>query len=428
MDILFVHQNFPAQFKHFAPVLAREGHNVKALTVNSRLAARWQGIEVIHYSLKRGSTPNLHPWLIDTETKVIRGEAAYLAALQLKKSGFYPDIIVAHPGWGESLFIKEVWPDARLGLYFEFFYHAEGADVGFDPEFHQDDDLLRPRMRAKNFNNLLHLDLADAGISPTAWQAGTFPATYQQKISVIHDGIDTNAVAPDPTAVLHLLLDTGEKMALNAADEVITFVNRNLEPSRGYHRFMRALPSVLRQRPSVRVLIVGGDQVSYGARPDPTRFGDRSWKQIFIDEVSSQLEAHHWSRIHFLGRVSYPQFITLLQISRVHVYLTYPFVLSWSLLEAMSVGCAIVASDTAPVREVIKDGVCGRLVDFFEHDSLAEEVCRLLGNAEERNYLGTNARAFIQKHYDLRSVCLPRQLHWIRDLAGDQNVVGKSSL
>ena len=415
MNILFIHQNFPGQYKHLAPALVRQGHNVKALAVNSQVGSFWQGVNVIKYTPTRRSTPNLHPWLIDTETKVIRGEAVYMAALQLKKSGFHPDAVIAHPGWGESLFIKEVWPSARLGLYFEFFYHAEGADVGFDPEFDQQDDLLRPRMRAKNFNNLLHLDLADAGLSPTVWQASTFPNAYQRKITVIHDGIDTNVLSPNPNASLQLTLGSGQKLLLTAKDELITFVNRNLEPSRGYHQFMRALPAILRQRPTAQVLIVGGDGVSYGARPDPARFGARTWKQIFIDEVSDQIGMADWHRVHFLGRVPYPQFIALLQISRVHVYLTYPFVLSWSFLEAMSVGCAIVASDTAPVKEAIKDGERGRLVDFFNHDNMAEEVCSLLDDAKERRRLGENAREFATQHYDLKSVCLPRQLQWIKE-------------
>lgn len=417
MNILFIHQNFPGQYKHLAPALAKQGHNVKALTVNRQVGESWQGVNVIKYTPTRRSTPNLHPWLIDTETKVIRGEAVYMAALQLKRVGFSPDVIVAHPGWGESLFVKEVWPTARLGLYFEFFYHTEGADVGFDSEFDQPDDLLRPRVRAKNFNNLLHYDLADAGLSPTAWQASMFPSSYQRKITVIHDGIDTNTLAPNPTATLQLGLGTGEKLLLSAKDELITFVNRNLEPARGYHRFMRALPAILQERPNARVLIVGGDGVSYSARPDSARFGSRTWKQIFIDEVSDQIGMQDWRRVHFLGRVPYPQFIALLQISRVHVYLTYPFVLSWSLLEAMSVGCAIVASDTAPVKEAIKDGVHGRLIDFFNHNSLVEEVCNLLDDAAERGRFGESARQFARQHYDLESVCLPRQLQWIEELA-----------
>jgi glycosyltransferase involved in cell wall biosynthesis len=262
----------------------------------------------------------------------------------------------------------------------------------------------------KNLNNMLHFEVADAGLSPTRWQAGTFPEPFRSKISVMHDGIDTNLVVPDPA--VRFTLDDGT--ALTRSDEVITFVNRNLEPYRGFHIFMRALPAVLKRRPEAHVLIVGGDDVSYGSRPPE----GGSWKQRFSDEVRPLMTDAEWNRIHFPGKIPWPRFVALLQLSTVHVYLTYPFVLSWSLLEAMSAGCAIVASDTAPVREVITHEETGHLVDFFDAASLAEEICTLLDNPEERQRLGTNGRSFVQKHYDLRTICLPGQIAWVRQLAG----------
>jgi len=408
MKILFIHQNFPGQFKFLAPALVQQGHEVVAMIMQKTDLEVWQGIKLVAYLPSHSSTPNIHPWVSDFETKTIRGEACYRAALKLKNAGFIPDVIIAHPGWGESLFLKDVWPESKLGIYCEFYYHAQGADVGFDPEFPTKDDGEVCRLRLKNLNHLLHFEVADAGISPTHWQASTFPADFKSKITVIHDGIDTKIVAPNSNVTLTL----NGNVTLTKQDEVITFVNRNLEPYRGYHIFMRALPALLKKRPNAIVLIVGGDDVSYGARPED----GKKWKDIFIDEIRPAISIADWQRVHFLGTIPYESFIPLLQLSTVHVYLTYPFVLSWSLLEAMSVGCAIVASDTQPLREAIAHDKTGRLVDFFDHQALAKEICQLLDNAKLRAKLGKNARAFAIKHYDLQTICLPNQLAWVNQL------------
>jgi glycosyltransferase involved in cell wall biosynthesis len=416
MNILFIHQNFPGQFKFLAPALVKSGHKVTAMTMQKNDQSTWQGVQLVNYTAKRGTTPNVHPWVSDFETKTIRAEACFKAALLMKQQGFMPDVIVAHHGWGESLFLKEVWPKAKLGIYCEFFYHPHGADVGFDPEFPATDEGEVCRLRLKNLNNLLHFEVADAGISPTHWQASTFPEPFKNKITVVHDGIDTLAVAPNPAVSLTLKMGSGQDLVLTRQDEVITFVNRNLEPYRGYHTFMRALPQLIKERPNARVLLVGADDVSYGARPDAAKYGAAKWKDNFANEVRGQISDADWQRVHFLGHVPYQYFIPLLQLSTVHVYLTYPFVLSWSLLEAMSAGCAIVASDTQPLREAIVHNETGKLVDFFDASALAHSVCELLNNPEERKRLGANARAFAKANYDLQTVCLPKQLAWVERL------------
>ena len=414
MKLLFVHRNFPGQFRHLAPALAREPtHQVLALTLQANAPPVWNGVRQHAYAVQRGSTPGIHPWVVDLESKIIRAEAALHAARQLRDAGFVPDAIVAHPGWGESLFLKDVWPQARLGIYCEFHYSAQGADVGFDPEFAAGDGdaavTAAARLRLKNANNLLHFEVADAGLAPTRWQASTFPESFRRRITVVHDGIDTEAIAPNPAVRVRL----ADGLELCRDDEVITFVNRNLEPYRGYHIFMRALPAILRRHPNARVLLVGGDGVSYGAAAPE----GQTWKAIFAAEARAQMSAAEWARVHFLGHVSHAHFVGLLQLSTVHVYLTYPFVLSWSLLEAMSAGCAIVASDTQPVREAIADGDTGRLVDFFDVQGLAATVGELLDDAPARAALGARARAFAQAHYDLHRVCLPEQLAWVQALA-----------
>ena len=405
MKILLVHQNFPGQFKHLAPALLRNPDNeLVAFTMNECSGS--ERLRVVRYQAAKGTARDVHPWVAETETKVIRGEAAFRAALALKAEGYEPDIILAHPGWGESLFLKQVWPKAKLIIYCEFHYASEGSDVGFDPEFPPADVGDACRVRMKNVNNFLHFDIADAGVSPTEFQKSVFPEPFRSKIRVIHDGIDTERLTPNPDVWLQI-----GPYKLTRQDEVITFVNRNMEPYRGYHTFMRALPEILRKRPNARVLIVGGDGVSYGAKPP----AGKTWKQIFLDEVKDQLDL---SRVHFLGHVDYKHFIPLLQLSTVHVYLTYPFVLSWSLLEAMSCGCAIVGSDTAPLREAIVDGETGLLADFFSPGALAQKVIRLLESPDLRSKLGQNARQFAITHYDLNKVCLPAMLQLIEDVAG----------
>lgn len=408
MKILFIHQNFPGQFKHLVPALIQQGHQVSATVMSQKPLASSLPLTIHTYFPERSSTPQIHPWLIDMETKVIRAEAVFHKLTELKAGGYQPDLVIAHPGWGESLFVKQVWPDTKLAIYCEFFYRDHGQDMGFDPEFPRSSVEDACRLTLKNNNNFLHFEIADAGISPTHWQKSTFPERFGNKISVIHDGIDTEHVRPDDHAVFELF----DGKVLTKKDEVITFVNRNLEPYRGYHIFMRALPQILQERPNACVVIVGGDEVSYGAKPDR----GQSWKQIFLDELRPKLSTEQLERVHFVGKISYPRFIGLLQVSSLHVYLTYPFVLSWSLLEAMSAECAILASDTAPLKEVIEDGVNGVLVDFFDVEGLANKTIALLADVSTRQQLGRNARQFARQHYDLKTQCLPKQLAWIASL------------
>lgn len=408
MRILFIHQNFPGQFLHLAPILARNPqHEVRVLTMRKDVPSLHPRIGVMRYGVGRGTSATIQPWVADFETKVIRGEGALRAALQLKRQGYSPDVIVAHPGWGESLFLHDAWPAAKMGLYCEFYYGAgPGSDVGFDPEFPvADPEIDAARLRVKNANNTLHFEFAQAGLSPTVWQRSTFPEPFRSRITVAHDGVDTERVRPDAQA--RFTLPDGK--VLSRSDEVITFVNRNLEPYRGYHVFMRSLPELMRRRPNAQVVIVGGNDVSYGARPP----AGQTWKEIYLNEVAGQIDP---SRLHFVGHVQYPNFLKLLQVSTVHVYLTYPFVLSWSLIEAMSTGCAIVASRTAPLLEAIEDGRNGVLVDFFDRDTLVDAVAGLCEQPERRALLGAAARADARAKYDLQSVCLPAQKSWVEGL------------
>ena len=405
MNILLIHQNFPGQYKHLGPALTARGNRVLALTPKVKTSHQWQGVEVVPYVMNRSSSKDIHRWLGDLESKIIRAESCFDAAVKIRQF-FTPDVILAHPGWGEPMFLHDIWPKARIGLYCEWYREEALAAEGFDPEFPvAEQETAIQRLRFRNLNTALHVDMATAGITPTRFQFASYPKVWQDMTSIIHDGIDTRFVCPNPDAALEISGD----LTLTRNDEVISFINRNLEPSRGYHQFMRVLPHLLRARPQAHVVVLGGDAVSYGAAPA----GGGSWKQLYINEVRGDISDADWARVHFLGRVPYGRFLSLLQISRAHIYLTYPFVLSWSLMEAMSAGAAIVASDTAPVREVMRNGETGVLVDFFDQDALLSQLIRLLKDAGLRARLGGAARQHIRQHYDLKTICLPQQLRWV---------------
>ncbi len=261
------------------------------------------------------------------------------------------------------------------------------------------------RLRTRNGINLLGLDAADWGQTPTEWQRNQYPQRYWNNVSILHEGVDTGVVRPERSA--RVWLEGG--LSFSSADEVITYCARNLEPYRGFHVFIRALPEVLRRRPDAHVLIVGGNGVSYGRRPVDAK----SWREKLLAELHGQLDLR---RIHFLGKLRYEQYIAILQVSSVHVYLTYPFVLSWSLLEAMSAGCVVIGSRTPPVEELISDGENGCLVDFFDTEAMIEMITRACAGYMHNVRLRQSARATVLTRYDLRTICLPRQLTLFRKL------------
>lgn len=397
---LFIHQNFPGQFVHVAEALAQLGHEVVALRIKGR---DMPGVKSVVYTPAAITRPSELPAARDIETKIGRGMACADAMAQLKAAGFTPTTIVMHPGWGEALFCKDVWPGARLVMFAEFYYGGQHSDYNFDPEFAHETLGGRAQLRLKNSVHLHALQAADAIYTPTFWQQAQLPPAFKSKSRVIFDGIDTQAVKPAARPLDSFVHLQRADLRLSAADEVITFVNRNLEPYRGFHIFMRALPEILRQRPKAHCLIVGRDDVSYGLPPA----NGRSWRQTLLDEVGAQLPA---DRVHFLGGLAYADYLKVIQISRCHVYLTYPFVLSWSCLEAMSAGAVVVASRTAPVQEVISHGVNGLLFDFFDVAELARQTVAVLAEPDRYKSLGAAARQTVVDRYDLRTRCLPELL------------------
>jgi glycosyltransferase involved in cell wall biosynthesis len=396
VNYLFVHQNFPAQYRHVVRHLADQpGNKIYFLTQPNENSMA--GVYKVSYPKDQRGPINCHAYAVELDRAIYTGAMVSQICHGLRDQGFRPDLIVGHTGWGETLFIKDVYPDVPLLGNFEFFYHAQGVDVGFDPEFvsiFSDPS----RLRARNGISLMAWQGADWGHSATRWQRGLYPAEMHSRISVLHEGVDTKLARPAPRASVTL---PGSNLRLTQKDEVITYVARNLEPYRGFHIFMRALPLLLRRRKRAQVVIVGGDGVSYGAPPPPRS----SFREMMLQELGSKLDL---KRVHFTGMLDYPTYLKLLQVSSAHVYLTYPFVLSWSLIEAMASGCMIIASSTPPVLEVLQDGSNALLVDFFSHRQLAKRIEEALSAPKEMQALRKAARAAAVAKFDLKRVLLPQ--------------------
>jgi glycosyltransferase involved in cell wall biosynthesis len=404
MKILFVHNNFPAQFRNLVAALSRSGV-AEIAAIGSETARGSMGVDLHRYQTPR-ALAHAHAFARRFDNEARRAEEVLYAAAKLAADGFKPDVILAHPGWGETLPLRTVFPAAKIVIYCEFYYRREGGDIGFDPEFPSMGLDGFVGLEARNAATLLALSSCDAAISPTHWQKSTYPALYHPLISVVHEGVDTHYFAPDPRA--SFLLPDGQRIA--AGDEILTYSARSLEPIRGFHSFMRALPRVLKERPEARVVILGDNGVSYGQPPRR----HPNWKEAMLAELGEGLDM---SRVFFLGKLSYGDYRKILQISAAHVYLTYPFVLSWSLLEAMSAGCLVIGSDTPPVREMIDDAN-GVIAPMFERDALAARIVEALANPEAHRPLREAARETIVSRFDALTVCAPRQLALLRDLTG----------
>lgn len=407
MKYLFIHQSFPSQYRHIIRKLSSEGiHQIVALSINSCNEILPKDITFIQYSVFRGNISGIPTPLLDLDSKLIRAEACANECIKLRDTGFTPDLICAHSGWGEALLVKDIWPSIPLLSYQEFFYNPIKSDCDFDPNVQPNMTIQESaRIRLKNANPLLMLHAADWNITPTHFQLSQFPSQYASQFSVIHDGIDTTLASP---LSIDTVAKTKHDLGLNPMRQVITFVNRNIEPYRGCHTFIRSIPLIQELNPDVEILVVGHTTgVSYGA-PAP----NNSWLNTFLPEIEGQYDKN---RVHFLGSLDYSHYLRVLKISSCHVYLTYPFVLSWSLLEAMSISIPIVASATLPVEEVIKDRYNGLLVDFFSTHELASAITSVLSQPELSKYLGDNARKTICDKFDV-NVVLPQHISLIQSL------------
>lgn len=403
MNILFIHPNMPGQYKHLARALGETG-NHRIFFITKHRTAEIPGVTRISYAVTRKVAPETHRYLRTASAAVTQGQFVWRVCQELKTNqNFTPDIILAHPGWGDAMFVKDVFPSARLLSFFEFYYRAHGADVGFE-EAVNDDDIAR--VRVKNVNNLLALEAADWGISPTMWQHSLHPRAFQPKISVLHDGVDTHRCTPDMRTSATL----ANGKIFRPGDEVMTYVARNFEPYRGFSTFMAAAEILLRDRPNLHIVAIGADAVSYGRKAPE----GKTYRQIETEKRTLPAD-----RLHFIGTVPYAQLLDWFRVSAAHLYLTYPFVLSWSMLEAMACGVALVASDTTPVREVVEHGVNGLLADFFSPDDVAAKLSQLLDARDRNAALRANARATVVERYALDQL-LPLHLRLVEEVASGQ--------
>jgi glycosyltransferase involved in cell wall biosynthesis len=386
VKFLFVHQNFPGQYLHIVRhLVASKQHDVVFITEPN--GNRIPGVQTVPYPKPRSATAEAHVAARELDAAVRRAEVVGHTAANLKQLGFEPDIIIGHHGWGELLNIGDVWPNAPLLGYLEFYYCIDGIDVGFDPEF-PTNPADHPRIRAKNAVNLLALNLGAHAQTPTRWQLSTYPDWAHSRITLLPEGVNLDVCKPSPQARRRNLTIGGTVIKPN--ERLVTYVARDLEPYRGFHVMMRAIPHLLRARKDLRVVLVGADGISYGMPPM-----DGTWRQTMLAELGDSIDP---TRVLFPGRLEYASYVALLQRSDAHVYLTYPFVASWSLREALAAGCVVIGSDTPTVSEFVTHEQNGLLVSFFDPKGLANAVLRVLEDAPLSRRLREAARRYADKH------------------------------
>lgn len=396
--VLFIHNGVPGRFAPIARALLARGWT--GALVNGPEGNDLSGIPTLRWRGQPGTALSGSPLVRRTELNLRRGRGAAEGCLRLKADGFRPDLIIGHPAWGEMLFLDDVFPDTPQIQIGEFYYQTRDSHWNFDPEFANSDFDATARFRAGNLTLAASYAAATLLVCPTLFQASMLPAVYAPRVRILHEGVDTAVARRSPA--ISVRLPSGA--VLDGAAPVVTFVSRRFEPLRGFHTFMRALPALLSAVPEAQVLIVGSDDPEvYGPRPPQ----GKSWKQTMLDEVGARLDH---SRVHFIDAIPYQQLLAVFSISTAHVYLTYPFVLSWSLLDAMACECLVVGSDTAPVREILTHGENGLLVDFFDPGGLATTLIEICRDRHRYAALRVNARETVVARFDQKTVCEPAWL------------------
>jgi len=405
MRILFTHNNFPAQFRHLAEYLGRsKGNQIVFATKTPREEWAIQGVNKAVFKPDDVNTGDSYPPAENFENGLRHGIGLLRLCKHLKDQGFVPDIVVGHSGWGQTLFLKDIFPNTPFLGYFEWYYRSGSAEVRFDGRPRNESQLVHLRLR--NSAILHDLVSCDAGVTPTMWQQEQFPNEFQSKLNSIHDGINTQYFVPASGDLLPKEQINIPFIDMAGAKELVTYSSRGMEPYRGFPQFYEALPAILEARPDCHVLIVGEDRICYSPKlPDNGSYVDLMKSKVKVDE----------SRVHFTGPLPYGVYKQVLQASSAHVYLTWPFVLSWSFLEAMSCGCLLIGSDTEPVREVMRHEGNGLLTDFHSPEKIAASVITALERQNDLTHLRSAARQTILDNYCL-SKCLPKHLNLMSDL------------
>lgn len=403
MKLLCTHRVYPGQFRNLLELLAQDDrHQVKFLAYRL-LEQPPANIETVLYQPGRSAHDSAHPCLHSSEGAVLFGQAAWRAAMRLKMQGFEPDVILGHSGWGPTLYLQEVFPRAAFLCYFEWFYRARGSSHGFHPRIPvlPEHDM---QIRTKNVPILMDLAAAKGGLTPTYWQQRQFPAEYRSKIEVIHDGVDAEYFSPQ-TAGLHL---PRIGLDLRGKKQLVTYVATGMEPMRGFPEFMQAVSALQRRCPQCDVVVVGEDRTEYS---NPLASG-KTYRQLMLDMYPYDL-----SRLHFTGRLSREEYRQVLWASSAHVYLTFPYILSWSMLEAMACGCLLLGSATPPVQEVLQDGENGLLVEFFDVKGLFDKLVAVLENPAAYVRLRQNARETVLQRYEAKAM-LAKQWTFLQQKGG----------
>src|SRR5574344_58966 len=398
MKILFIHRTFPAQFENIINYLLNNTETEITFITNNKKTCIIPGVKKIIYELEEPANQSDDAFLEHFEDAVLHAKAVMKVLLTPKAQKYKPDLIYGFSGWGSSMFVKEVFPNTPYLCYFEWFGKAENSIYDFKKKPVSEKE--KALIKCANANTFLDLNSCDGGITPTKWQKKLFPREYKSKIKVLHEGIDTDICKPDFDTKIHV---EDIHLTLSPGDEVITYGTRGMEEFRGFPEFMRAAEILLKKRPNLHILIAGADRGFYGRE-------EQSYKEKMLKELDLYMK-----RVHFLGVLPFRSFIGILQISSVHVYLTYPFMLSWSILNAMSTECCVVASDSEPVREVITDGVNGLLTDFFDVNALVSKIEFALTHKDFVSMIRKNARKTILDKYSTQKL-LPKHFDYMKNL------------
>ena len=408
MHVLYVHQNFPAQFGHIAYHLAQKP-GWKCTFVSETEAGNVLGVEKIQYRRAGGATQQTHFCSRTFENAIFNCDGVYSALKS--RADVQPDLIVGHSGFGSTLFLRDLYPKVPIVNLFEYFYRPRDpqSDMGYRSDLGWSlPDIFYLRARARNAMILLDLQNCTLGYCPTQFQRSTIPDIYSPKLRVIFDGIE-RSVYHGHDEKLRPALDQREMRRVAGIDvpagtRIVTYVSRGFESMRGFDLFMRAAKIIAQKFPDVLFIVVGTDRIAYG--------GDETFlpKGTTFKQWTLAQDQYDLNKFHFPGNLPPRELALLLASTDLHIYLTVPFVLSWSMMDAMSCGAVVLGSDTAPVREMIRDGENGMLADLFDVEQIAGKAIGALRDPAAFRPLGRAAEQLIAQNYSVEAV-LPQMIH-----------------